>query len=101
MKKNHYILILLLACAALSTSLISPAIADDPLYQEGESSSPSGINGSGEFISTGDPDDAITGDKFMPDPGPGEEDELIGDLTGIDTVVDILVGTARTVALFF
>lgn len=100
MKKNHYIPILLLACALLSTSMISPVIADDPLYQEG-ASSPSGEAGSGEFISTGDPDDAITGDKFIPDPGPSDDDEFIGDTAGIDTVVDILIETARTVVLFF
>jgi hypothetical protein len=100
MKKDHYILTLLLACALLSTSLISPVIADDPLFQEGVLTPP-GSEGAGEFISTGDPDDAITGEKFIPDPGPVEEEGIIGDTTGIDDVVDILIDAARMVGLFF
>jgi len=100
MKKDHYNLIMLLACALLAISLVSPVFADDPLFQEGVLV-PHGSEGAGEFISTGDPDDAITGDKCIPGPSSDNEEGIIGDTTGIDTVVDILIDTATTVVLFF
>jgi hypothetical protein len=95
MKSHNYIL--LLACTLLFSSLALSACADEPFSPEIESCSVG--EGNTQVIVSGDPDDAITGEKFIPEPGSGEEDNaLIGEFDGAEAI-EVLIGFSKVVLL--